>query len=384
MQPTVSNTKHLITQVLELTSNGIINKDNRPQLSILLKQIKECTSPELFKKVYSTLSFKNDWVLCSADYASLEDRIIALLTQDPAKMQIYTDGYDGHSLRAYGYYGDQMPLISEATKLLRGQDTVTLFIHANGHVQVVDIDTPLPDDLVEARVETVSKARVLIINSIAIVYEELRGRSKSPTFALAYGGTSFTLIRNLGFSDEEALQIENSYHVMYEVSDTHAEFLIAEAAFQGFIELAFGLRLRTPTLKATDMSQRKVPYQAKSEGRTANNAASQSYGLLMNRAINATEARIEASKYVNDILILNTIHDAVYYLARIDAKVIQFLNKTLIEEMEWNELAPIKSDAIPMTAQLDIGKSWDKQVTLENNASIEDINNLLTTLEGAM
>ncbi|MDA3807805.1 MAG: DNA polymerase [Thiomicrorhabdus sp.] len=297
-------------------------------------------------------------------------------------MQIYTDGYDGHSLRAYGYYGDQMPLILEAIDAIRGQDTVTLHIHENGHVQVVDIDAPMPDDLVEARVETVGKARVLIINSIAIVYEELRGRSKSPTFALAYGGTSFTLIRNLGFSDEEALQIEGSYHAMYEVSDTHAAFLIAEAAFQGYVELAFGLRLRTPTLKATNMNQRKVPYQAKSEGRTANNAASQSYGLLMNRAINATEARIEASEYVNDILVLNTIHDAVYYLARNDAKVIQFLNVTLIEEMEWNELTPIKSDAIPMTAQLDVGKSWDKQVTLENNASIEEITNLLNTLEG--
>ena len=45
----------------------------------------------------------------------VEDRINALLTKDSNKLKVYSDGYDGHSLRAYSYWGDQMPDIQQAT-----------------------------------------------------------------------------------------------------------------------------------------------------------------------------------------------------------------------------------------------------------------------------
>lgn len=46
------------------------------------------------------------------DFASLEDRISALTTKDPNKLKVYTDGFDGHCLRAAAYFGDQMPEIT--------------------------------------------------------------------------------------------------------------------------------------------------------------------------------------------------------------------------------------------------------------------------------
>lgn len=49
------------------------------------------------------------WLFMGLDFASLEDRISALTTKDPNKLKVYTDGYDGHCLRAYAYFGDQMP-----------------------------------------------------------------------------------------------------------------------------------------------------------------------------------------------------------------------------------------------------------------------------------
>lgn len=49
------------------------------------------------------------WIFAGLDFASLEDRISALTTKDPNKLKVYTDGYDGHSLRAHSYFGDQMP-----------------------------------------------------------------------------------------------------------------------------------------------------------------------------------------------------------------------------------------------------------------------------------
>lgn len=48
------------------------------------------------------------------DFNSLEDRISALTTKDTNKIKVYTDGYDGHSLRAHSYFGNQMPDIETA------------------------------------------------------------------------------------------------------------------------------------------------------------------------------------------------------------------------------------------------------------------------------
>ena len=53
-------------------------------------------------------------IFAGLDFASLEDRISALTTKDPNKIRVYTDGFDGHCLRAYSYYGESMPDIKMA------------------------------------------------------------------------------------------------------------------------------------------------------------------------------------------------------------------------------------------------------------------------------
>ena len=52
--------------------------------------------------------------MVGADFSSLEDRINALLTKDPNKLRVYTDGYDSHCLRSYYYFGNEMPDIEQA------------------------------------------------------------------------------------------------------------------------------------------------------------------------------------------------------------------------------------------------------------------------------
>lgn len=75
------------------------NLQNIPAGSVYGDLIKTCfTAP-------------SGWLFCGADFASLEDRINALLTKDPNKIRVYTDGFDGHSLRAYAYFKEQMPNI---------------------------------------------------------------------------------------------------------------------------------------------------------------------------------------------------------------------------------------------------------------------------------
>jgi DNA polymerase-1 len=54
------------------------------------------------------------WILLGADYDSLESKINALLTRDPNQLAVFTDGYDGHCLRAFAYFGDQMPDINNS------------------------------------------------------------------------------------------------------------------------------------------------------------------------------------------------------------------------------------------------------------------------------
>lgn len=56
------------------------------------------------------------WLFVGLDFASLEDRISALTTKDPNKVRVYTDGFDGHSLRAYSYFKDQMPSVRQANE----------------------------------------------------------------------------------------------------------------------------------------------------------------------------------------------------------------------------------------------------------------------------
>lgn len=59
--------------------------------------------------VKSIISAPPGWIYCGLDFDSLEDHISALLTKDTNKLLVYTSSYDGHSLRAFSYFRDQMP-----------------------------------------------------------------------------------------------------------------------------------------------------------------------------------------------------------------------------------------------------------------------------------
>ena len=125
--------------------------ENIPNTSEYGKYIKEC------------FEAPPGYLIGGADYASLEDRINAILTQDKNKIKVYTDGYDGHCLRAHSYYGSEM----------------------------LDI------------IDTVES-----INSIAELYPDLRQESKVPTFLLTYQGTWHGMVKNLGLTAKRAKQID--------------------------------------------------------------------------------------------------------------------------------------------------------------------------------
>ena len=314
------------TQSGRLSSNSP-NLANLPSKGVMGKLIKSCViAPK-------------GWLFAGADFSALEERIGAILSQDPERIKVYTDGYDGHCVRAYKYFWEQMP----------------------------DIDPTNPAS----------------INSIAIKYPELRQNSKGPTFALQYMGTAYTLHKRGGFPMDQAKKIEQAYLNLYKVS---GEFNTKNVKFMeqhGYVECAFGLKLRTPIISRCILGTSKTPYEAEAEARSANNAVTQSWGMLLNRAMIATDKRIEKAGYSVDILPINMIHDAGYFLVRDTPEHVKFLNDVLIEEMEWNNDDRIRSIDVPLTASLEIGRSWDTVIKLKNKQTIEEITNVIRTIPGS-
>ena len=189
------------------------------------------------------------------------------------------------------------------------------------------------------------------------------------------GGTYHGLIKNCGFSEEVAKQIEALYHKLYVWSDNFiAARIQKEAVEQGFVTLAFGLKLRTPLLKKTVLGNRYTTYEAQQESRTAGNAMGQSYGLLNNRAAVAFMKIVWKSKHRLKIMPVALIHDAIYLIIDDDLETIEFANKHLTKEMEWQELPEIAHDKVKLGGNLDLFyPHWANSITLQPNWTQKEI-----------
>ena len=65
-------------------------------------------------EVSKCFKYMPGWLFTGLDFQSLEDRISALTTKDPAKLAVYLYGFDGHCLRAQTYFSENMPDIQRA------------------------------------------------------------------------------------------------------------------------------------------------------------------------------------------------------------------------------------------------------------------------------
>ena len=293
------------------------NLQTIPSNSKYAKRVKECFVAVL------------GWIFCGADFASLEDYISALTTRDPNKLKVYTDKFEGHCLRAFTYFPERLP----------------------GVVDTVDS-----------------------INSIKGDFPDVRQDSKPVTFLLTYDGTYHGLMKNMGFSETQAKAIENNYRKLYWVSELWKKAKIMQACKDGYVTVAFGLRVRTPLLAQTVINTSSTPYEAQGESRTAGNALGQSYGLLNCRAANEFMDRVRASKYRYDIKISAQIHDAIYLLIKDSIEVVHWVNNNLTECMAWQELPELQHDEVKLSAELDLFyDGWNQPITLPNHCSKTEI-----------
>lgn len=285
------------------------------------------------KKIKKCFEAPPGWIFCGLDFASLEDRISALTTKDPQKLKVYTDGYDGHSLRAYAYFGEQMPDI---------------------------------EDTVES------------INSIQHKYKSLRSDSKAPTFLLTYGGTYMGLMKNCGFSEEKAKLTEKRYHDLYVVSDAWVQAKLDEAAKTGYVTAAFGLRVRTPLLAQVLRGTCKTPYEAEAEGRTAGNALGQSWCLLNNRAGSEFMRKVRTSEFRLDIRPCIHIHDAQYFMIRDNMDTLQYTNKHLVEAVNWQDHPDIAHPEVGLGGELSLFyPTWANEIEIPNHATPDEVHQII-------
>ena len=89
---------------------------------------------------------------------------------------------------------------------------------------------------------------------------------------------------------EQAKQIEKSFRELYKVSEEFNAHNKRVMETNGYVKCAFGLKLRTPIVSQCVLGNSKTPYEADKEARSANNAITQSWGMLLNRAMNATNS----------------------------------------------------------------------------------------------
>jgi len=179
---------------------------------------------------------------------------------------------------------------------------------------------------------------------------------------------------NLGWDMEKSQAIEKGYHDLYQVSDQYIQDRLHQAAKDGYVEVAFGLRVRTPLLKQVMFGSAKMPYEAAAEGRTAGNAMGQSYGLLNNRAAVDFMRKVWASKYRFDIKPVALIHDAIYLVVKDNIEIVEWANRELVLSMQWQELPEIQHDTVKLGSALDIfWPNWSNAITLDNNADKQTI-----------
>lgn len=239
-----------------------------------------------------------------------------------------TQGFDGHSWRACFYFADR--------------------------IQGIDIQDPVS-------VKTVSK-----------LFPAERQDSKAPYFALTYQGTWKTLVKNCGFSPEVARKIYDGHHTMYAVAREATNQKLTLAAKQGYLDVAFGLRVRTPLLQKYGLSLS----HSQAEGRSVGNAWGQSYGLLNTRAGTAFLSRVRSEN--RPVYPCAQIHDAQYFLAPCKPEIIHWINIHLTQEMQWQELDEIRHPEVGLGGELDVFRfSWAKGHTLKNNASFADVQKVL-------
>ena len=267
-------------------------------------------------------------LVIQSDFASLEDVVLANLTLDEGKLAVQRDKtLDAHCYNAMGYFTDEIET-------------------------VIGSDGTFIDKVRKFKLAVKDKNKIL---------EAIRQKSKPITFKLAY----------LGYPDSHkggviTQEIYDNYHnVLYpKVRDYLENYVKPTTKENGYIHLGLGCRLYSDDVE-TDF-------------RTLFNATCQFWSILTMIAINELNHRIKEAKLENKIIICSTIYDSIYSYISPEPKVIKWYNDNVVE-IGSKDFIP--NQEVPNSLSCDIGRNWAEEVSIPKNASIEDIQKILTAFK---
>ena len=269
-----------------------------------------------------------DFVVYAIDLSALEDRVMASLSRDENKCRLFIDKLDGHCLNAYGYFTDE-----------------------------VAEHMPLSGD-----VTTDVKQFHKLVESGHSALAAIRQKSKPATFGLNYGAYPKKVAASLKISVEAATAIFENYHnKLYSgITKYREDYVLPTAQKHGRIHMGLGAYLKTDDPNA--------------DIRTLNNSTCQFWSIVTLLAINKVHQWIDANHYENDIICTSTIYDSIYYIVRKDAHIIKALNDFIVPVLtkDFMENQTIHNEAVG-----EIGPNWAKLTQVPNNASLEQIQQLL-------
>jgi DNA polymerase-1 len=120
------------------TASGRLSSNN-PNLQNIPSSGSTAVKKRLAKMIKECFEAPPGWLFVGLDFDSLEDKISAVTTKDPQKIKVYSDGYDGHCLRALAYFGEQMPDIelcpSSATAYSGIVEGKTIYFHSEEEIE---------------------------------------------------------------------------------------------------------------------------------------------------------------------------------------------------------------------------------------------------------
>ena len=295
-----------------------------------------------------------------------EDRLIANASKDPAKLDVFLKGVGGHCQNAFYYFSDEMPDIKEKLEKL---EVDTKFYEVKLENEEIDYfsESLLPANYKNKKEIDRETYRINVINSIKKKYPEIRQKGKSYTFGMSYGASEHLVGK----------EIYEAYWTLYKVTKEYQDGIIKQAEKQGYLISRYsGLRLLIPDIKSWS-SQIKEKAQ-----RVATNFNIQSGNILTLYAIVCFQKKIEEAGLINEVKIVNTIHDSILLYIKLNPKIIKFVNDNLIKCMIGNYNNSLYEEPIvKLEAELDLGYNYKENITLSNNINEKEIEKYLKELD---
>lgn len=180
---------------------------------------------------------------------------------------------------------------------------------------------------------------------------------------ISYGAYPPKVAKTLKIPLSEAESIFNNYHnVLYPgITKYREDYVLPTAQTKGQLHLGLGCYLKSSN--------------AKRDIRSLANATCQFWSIITILTINRLHQLIDKANLQNDVIVTATIYDSIYFVVRDDPVIIKWVNDHVVPIITQDFMI---DQAIHNEAACDIGTSWGDLKGIPNNASIDEINEILS------